>query len=299
MKILLTGTTSFTGMWFAKTLTEAGHEVIATLQKKKIDYKDLKLKRLEVLEKLPIRFVEECSFGDEKFISIIKEGIDSLNHHGANVENYKSLDFDVLKATADNTKNIRCVMQACKENGIQQIVLTGSVFEQDEGIGTEPLEAFSPYGLSKGLTYQIFRYWANQYKIKLKKFVIPNPFGPYEEPRFTAYLINCVKSNTEIVIGTPNYIRDNIYIEDLADAYIEFNKNKKNKANPSGIVSTQGDFAEFFLKNVSQIFNKKSMLVKKIDHEILEPEARTNTKCGTTVKNTAWKSIVAYYSESK
>jgi hypothetical protein len=37
-----------------------------------------------------------------------------------------------------------------------KIVLTGSVFEADEGLGESPLRAFSPYGLSKTVTGQIF-----------------------------------------------------------------------------------------------------------------------------------------------
>jgi len=49
------------------------------------------------------------------------------------------------------------------------------------------LAAFSPYGLSKGLTAQAFRYWCGALDVPLGKFVLPNPFGPFEEPRFCHY----------------------------------------------------------------------------------------------------------------
>ena len=65
--------------------------------------------------------------------------------------------------------------------------MTGSVFEQDEGVGNAPMAAFSPYGLSKGLTAQAFRYGCGTLDVPLGKFVIPNPFGPFEEPRFCHY----------------------------------------------------------------------------------------------------------------
>ena len=73
---------------------------------------------------------------------------------------------------------------------VRKVVLTGSVFEQREGAGTEGLRAVSPYGLSKGLTADVFSYFTELLGMKLGKFVIPNPFGPLEEPRFTSYLIH-------------------------------------------------------------------------------------------------------------
>ena len=42
-----------------------------------------------------------------------------------------------------------------RERGLKAVVATGSVFEPDEGAGAEPRRAFSPYGLSKGLTWQV------------------------------------------------------------------------------------------------------------------------------------------------
>ena len=62
--------------------------------------------------------------------------------------------------------------------GCNKILLTGSVFENDEGAGSRDLRAFSPYGLSKGFTWQLFRYHAQIRSMTLGKFVIPNPFGP-------------------------------------------------------------------------------------------------------------------------
>jgi nucleoside-diphosphate-sugar epimerase len=72
--------------------------------------------------------------------------------------------------------------------GCNRVIVTGSVFEPNEG-GEGDTRAVSPYGLSKGLTFHVFKYFAETLGMQLGKFVIPNPFGPYEEPRFTAYLI--------------------------------------------------------------------------------------------------------------
>jgi UDP-glucose 4-epimerase len=44
------------------------------------------------------------------------------------------------------------VLDALARDGLESVVMTGSVFEQNEGAGETPLVAFSAYGLSKGLT---------------------------------------------------------------------------------------------------------------------------------------------------
>ena len=46
--------------------------------------------------------------------------------------------------------NLPRVLDLLMAAGCSKIVLTGSVFENDEGAGSEPREAFSPYGLVKG-----------------------------------------------------------------------------------------------------------------------------------------------------
>ena len=40
--------------------------------------------------------------------------------------------------------------------------------------------------------------------------MIPNPFGPYEEPRFMAYLMKTWLKGEVARVQTPRYVRDNI-----------------------------------------------------------------------------------------
>ena len=106
--------------------------------------------------------------------------------------------------------------------GLSGVVLTGTVFEQDEGAGDAPLRAFSPYGLSKGLTWQYYRFLSQTMGFPLGKFVIPNPFGPFEEPRFCNYLVQTWFKGEVPTIRTPLYVRDNIHVDLLAHAYAAF-----------------------------------------------------------------------------
>ena len=127
--------------------------------------------------------------------------------------NYKSPDFGAQRALQNNTLNLRAVLAALKEGGLKSVVLTSSCFENEEGAGDEPLRAFSPYGLSKGLTCQVFRYYCAEAKLPLGKFLIPNPFGPFEEPPFTCYLMQSWRDGKTPSVRTPDYVRDNIHAD--------------------------------------------------------------------------------------
>ncbi len=51
MKILITGGSSFTGYWFIKELSSAGHKVYATFTKKLDDYTGIRKLRVDELKK--------------------------------------------------------------------------------------------------------------------------------------------------------------------------------------------------------------------------------------------------------
>ena len=125
---------------------------------------------------------------------------------------------------AENTANLRAVLERLAKGGLKGVVLTGSVFEEDEGAGEKPLVAFSPYGLSKGLTAAVVRHRCREAGLPFAKFVIPNPFGPLEEPRFCAYLVRTWKKGETARVNTPAYVRDNIPVWLLAKAYAKIRR---------------------------------------------------------------------------
>ena len=175
MKILFTGGSSFTGSRFIRELAAAGHQVVAVFRKQPGDYPD-EARRQRVAMAIEVcQPVYGCSFGDDQFLALIAEGgWDLLGHHAADVTNYKSPDFDAIAALANNTHNVSAVLEALKAVGCHRLLLSGSVFEGGEGSGSQGLPDFSPYGLSKALTAQMFRYYCSRAGVGLGKFVIPN-----------------------------------------------------------------------------------------------------------------------------
>lgn len=304
MKILFTGGSSFTGYWFVRELAAAGHDVTATFRQPASQYTDVRRQRVDALLKC-CQPIFGASFGTSEFVELLKtERFDVLCHHAADVTNYKSPDFDAVAALAANTRNIANVLNAFHATGARRIVLTGSVFENDEGAGSENLPAFSPYGLSKALTAQSFRYYAGVAQIGLGKFVIPNPFGPFEEPRFTAYLVKNWFAGKTPSVQTPAYVRDNIHVALLARVYVRFVEQRPQsgfaRLNPSGYVESQGAFALRFAREMRSRLGIPCEVELKVQTDFAEPRIRINTEPAEAIvpdwnERDAWDAVAEYY----
>lgn len=304
MRILLTGASSFTGYWFAHELAAQGYDVVAPLRGAEGSYSGVRGTRVAHLSKVA-EIVWSCPFGDAEFLKLAERGaFDLLCHHAARVTDYRSPDFDALGAAAENTRALPSLLRAMRGQGLKGLVLTGSVFEQDEGVGTAPLRAFSPYGLSKGLTAQIVRYWCDISGVPMGKFVIPNPFGPLEEPRFGAYLMKCWKAGETAEVRTPNYVRDNIHVALLAKSYAWFVNTFAADArdatfNPSGYVEPQGAFAQRVARELGSRLAIECRVALAKQTDFSEPLERINTTSASSVvsdwnETAAWDSYAEY-----
>src|SRR2546423_8990781 len=161
MKVLFTGASSFTGYWFVTRLAAAGHSVRTTFTQNNVAAygDDIRGRRVrQVLEQSKPIF--GCRFGDQRFLDVLTDDdIDLVCHHAADATNYKSPEFDVCSAVANNTRHVRDVLKLLAAKSRAALLLTGSIFESREGAGSEDRLPFSPYGLSKGLTADIFAYY--------------------------------------------------------------------------------------------------------------------------------------------
>jgi UDP-glucose 4-epimerase len=306
MKILFTGGSSFTGTWFIRELAASGHAVTAIFRKHVEEYADDVRRQRVMLASRVSRPILGCSFGDESFLDLIGEGgWDLLCHHAADVTNYKSPDFDAIGAVRNNTNNLLAVLRALKAVGCGKVLLSGSLFEGGEGAGSQGLPDFSPYGLSKSLTAQMFRYYCGSAGLSLGKFVIPNPFGPYEEPRYTAYLMKNWLAGGTPACSSPSYVRDNIHVSLLAKAYVEFARGLPDtpgftKLNPSGYAESQGAFTLRLAQEMRPRLDLPCSVELKKQTDFPEPHVRVNADILDVdalgwSESAAWDDFALYY----
>ena len=116
----------------------------------------------------------------------------------------------------------------------------------------------------------------------LGKFVIPNPFGPFEEPRFCNYLVQTWFKGEVPAIRTPLYVRDNIHVDLLAASYAAFAgavpaQKGVTKLNPSFYVESQGAFANRFASEMAPRLGVACPITLLQQSEFGEPMVRINT----------------------
>ncbi len=274
-RALFTGASSFTGFYFVRALQERGYEVITPLKGSFEAYGGEREKRVSLLSQP----VFSSPFGSDRFLQVIEEkGPFSLFcHHAAEVTDYKSDGFDFYSALQNNTYQAGRVCEALQNKGSPSIIVTGSVFEANEGQGTFPLRAFSPYALSKGLSYEVFCFFAEKQRLQLSKFVIANPFGPGEDKGLTKYLVDSWRKREVAVIKTPEYIRDHVPVSLLAEAYAYFAENGGGKLSPSYYPESVGNF----VARMAREFRKRTSLpcdyILEKQKDFQEPLERINT----------------------
>ena len=307
MNVLFTGASSFTGFWFIGRLAATGAKIVAPLRGSPDAYTGVRAERVRWLSQWA-EIVPNCAFGEAPFLELVRDReFDVLCHHAAEARDYRSVDFDVTQAVATNTLAIRQVLERMQDRGLKAVVVTGSVFEADEGTGPAPRRAFSPYGLSKGLTWAVIEHWCATLGVPASKFVIANPFGPFEEPRFVAYVLERWTQVGEAEVRTPRYLRDNIHVDLLSLAYARFVNEVAaggpgRRFGPCGYLETQGAFAERLARELAPRLGLSGRLSFADQSYFEEPPARINRD---TIdpdaygwdETRAWDALAGFYSQ--
>lgn len=252
MRILITGPSSFTGMYFIEALSCAGHEVVATFTQSVSSYSGVRGQRARRSAEHVIVH-EGVSFGDDRFLTLVeKESFDVFCHHGAWTTDYNSMEYDFESAFQTNTRSMNKVCRALSENGCRKIIVSGSIFEEGETL-------FSPYGLVKKLTAQTTGFYGTHFGMHVSNFVIPNPFGPLDNPKMVDHCAQLWSKGDAPLIWPPAYVRDNIPITLLALGYAYWVEEcstvfGESTFRPSGYISTMGEFVE----RIAQEFRQRS-----------------------------------------
>lgn len=282
MRVLLTGASSFTGCWFAEALAAAGAAVTATCRRPAAAYAGLPRMRLDKVLAAGCRLVEGTAFGDGTFLELLRDDgpFDLLCHHGADVGDLRRADYDPLAALAADTRNAAEAMRLLAGCGGRGLVVTGSVFEADEGGGDG--QAVNAYGLAKTLSWQTLRFHAGRHGLAIGRLVIPHPFGPLEKPGFTSSLVRSWLAGRPATVRRPDLVRDFVHVDMLAAAYVELCRDVLarggcQRSTPSGHVGTLLGLAQLFAQELGPRLGRPCELLARPDPgPATEPSLRVN-----------------------
>jgi UDP-glucose 4-epimerase len=248
MNIVITGISSFTGLYFVKELHRRKHNIFGVHQSSFPSYSSPHKERVTAA----ISYCQEsvqASFGEQSFCSFIQQiPIDVYCHHGAYTTNYNAVDFPIQYAVEKNTKNLSTVANILREKKCHSIAVSSSIFAGHGPISSSDVP-FSGYGESKWQTDQLFLDACKKHQLRWARYVIPNPFGPQDNPKFLYEMGNKWSLGEPLVLKTPDFIRDNIHVRLLAEHYASWIENLQSQPSqiqsfPSGYVEKIGDFAE-------------------------------------------------------
>lgn len=298
-RVLLTGGSSFTGLWIAEALVGAGFEVTATVTRPLDGYSGLRADRVARLAKIA-RVVPEAPVASARFLAACAEGADLFAHHGADIPGYRSPDYDPQAGFRRNMEGVAEAMGAFARGGGRAFMATGTYFEEGEGGGET---AASPYGLSKTLTNAEQARLAADARLGFGKFVVPSPFGRWEEGRIVWSLFQAWSQGRLAEVRTPAYLRDQLPVPLLADAYVSAARAvlawpEPARFRPSGYAETVGAFAGRVANHVRSRTGWACELVLHDQADFPEPVERANDQpMVLTDERGFWDDYVAYYDE--
>lgn len=307
MRVLMTGASSFTGAWIAKALIEEGAELWAALARERAAGGFLRASRLSLFERRS-KVIDLCPLGSERWFEMLDWAppFDLVIFHGAMVGNFRDRDFDWRAAVGANTAQAGPTLDRLVASGCRRLVVTGSVFEADEGQGDYPLDAIGDYGLAKTLSWQILRHEARRRDMALGKLIIPHPFGAFERPGLISHLMTNWLGGAPARLDHPELRRDFIHVELLAISYARFalalpSVSGLFRRAPSGYRETVSEFAA----RLSQAMQPRLGLTCGIEHSQPvrlsgEPVTRQNTDTATELDGLwsaekAWNSLADFY----
>jgi len=224
-KFLLTGASGFIGSVLLRKLLDQGHDVHLILREQSNTWRIDDLLKNVTVHQSDLSNLNEL----KKIIQISKpEVIYHLATNGA--YSYQKDANQIIETNILGTWNL---IQACNDIDYKLFVNTGSSSEYGYKSyamrETDIVEPASYYAVTKCAQTLLCSHIARQEKraiVTIRPFSV---YGPYEEPkRLMPTLMKALMFNEEMNLVAPETARDQIYVDDIVDAYLKIDELKNN-----------------------------------------------------------------------
>ena len=246
---LITGATGFIGSVLLRRLVEQKQEIHLILRKESKTWRIA-----DILDKVTIHYSDLSNVSE--LIEIVQKVKPTIIYHLATngAYSYQSDANQIIETNILGTWNL---LQACNTINYDLFVNTGSSSEygskQFAMRETDIVEPNSYYAVTKCAQTLLCSHIAKQ---EHRPIVTIRPFsvyGPYEEPkRFVPTLMKALMFNQEMNLVAPETARDQIYIDDMVDAYLKIDDLESNPGEyfniGTGVQSTIKEVVETAVK---------------------------------------------------
>ena len=263
MKILVTGGTGFIGSHLCELLIKKNYKVIC-FDRYNPNY------NLGHLHNSKYKNEIEFNFGDIRdYDSVSKstKGCDAVLHLAA----LKGIPYSYvsplayLKTNLEGTYN---VLESCKINKIQQVVITSTSETYGSAVTTpinedHRLLAQSPYAASKISADQLaISYWKS-FKTPIKIIRPFNTFGPRQSARaiIPTILSQVLGGKKSIKLGNLHTSRDLTYVSDTCEAFLEILKHKVFFGRATNVGSNNEITIKELIKIIKKITRKNFKVI--------------------------------------
>jgi len=220
---LITGGAGFIGSHLADRLVAEGHSVVIVdnLVKGKV-------------ERLAGAIAAGATMIEMDITSTEIDGVfeqhkpDLLFHLAAQSAVRPSVEDPVFDARVNVLGTVN-LLQAAQKAGSKRILFAssgGAIYGEVEEPATESNPKFpdSPYGISKKIVEDYFRYFRAEYGLDYMAMALANVYGPRQDPFGEAGVVaifsrRMLNGETPLIHGDGGQQRDYIFVEDVVDAF--------------------------------------------------------------------------------
>jgi len=226
-RVLITGGLGMIGSTIARRLVDAGARV--TLQDACIrPYGANHFNLREVEDRVTLQVAD---IRDREAMTSLVQGQDVIFNLAGQVSHNDSMADPFLDAQINYLGHLNVLENVRLHNPRAVVLHAGSRLqygriEQVPVNEQHPLNPRTPYALNKTAAENMYRFFADVHGLRCVLFRIANPFGPRSQMRHAKYsMVNwfirrALDGEPLEVFGDGAQVRDYLYVEDLAEAFI-------------------------------------------------------------------------------
>ena len=214
MKVLLTGITGYIGRNLAERLIAEGHKVYAIVRK---------TSRIDELPDNIRNNVDFLVYDNENPIlnlvtNLCKNANIDLVYHLASIYIINHKPEDVKHLIESNITFATEISDAMKENGINKIVNTGTMFQHYENENYSPVNL---YAATKQCFEDVLKFYEATADFKVISLHLFDTYGPNDKRRKIFNLFKEIgESGEKLKMSPGEQLLDMVYIDDIIDAFM-------------------------------------------------------------------------------